>query len=55
MGNYTLIRRHKNTILIKYMEANKPTKILAVKFNKTLNVSVDQLLNPDNLKISLIE
>ena len=55
MGSYTIIRKHKNNLFIKYMEAKKPCQVFAVRFKKTTEVSFEDLLSSENLKVSLIE
>ena len=51
LGDYTLIRKHKNMLIVKYMEATSPTQIFAVKF-KQLSGTISDF---DNLDVTLIE
>jgi hypothetical protein len=37
------------------MEAKKPSQIFAIKFIKTKDINIEQLLSSDNVNVKLIE
>lgn len=55
VGNYTLMRRHRNMLIVKYMEATQPTHIYAVRISNLNVANTKELLAESNLKIDLLE
>jgi len=56
VGNYTLLRKFKDLVLLKYSELNVAPQIHAVRFQNTATAqNLDELLAKENLNFSLIE